>query len=129
MDVTIMTETDEVLRSPAYIHQMAVRLTGLGLSRLKTPSWLVDVICETDVRLMDAYGRPLPTGDCAIDEAFDAAGWFSWASDVKRFAYRPPVRRARRSLLPRLRLLDVAFKLTGDPVLPMRRDEREKAAA
>lgn len=113
----IYCESRERLLSLDFLERLAVRITELNLSRVKTTDWLACKIFFFDGTIIDWNGRPLYI-DCAIvDRAYGRDISCSWNSEVKGFANRPPVRRPRHSLLLRLALFDAAMKINGTPVL------------
>lgn len=113
----IYIESRERLLSLDFLEGLAVRITELNLSRVKTTDWLASKIFFFDGTIFDWSGRPLYLDTGIVDRAYGRDIACSWNSEVKMFAARPPVRRPRHSMLLRLALWDAAMKINGTPVL------------
>lgn len=113
----IYTERRERLLSLDFIEGLAVRITELYLSRVKTTDWLASKIFFFEGTIFDWNGKPLYLDSAIVDRAYGRDIACSWNSEVKAFATRPPVRRPRHSLLLRLAIWDAAMKINGTPVL------------
>lgn len=113
----IYIESRERLLSLHFLEMLAVRIVELNLSRVKSTDWLACKIFFFDGTIIDWNGRPLYLDSEIVDRSYGQDMAFSWNSEVKGFALRPPVRRPRHSLLLRLALWDAAMKINGTPVL------------
>lgn len=113
----IYIESRERLLILDFIEGLAVRITDLTLSRVKTTDWLASRIFFFEGTIYDWNGRPLYLDSAIVDRAYGRDIAFSWNSEVKMFAARPPLRRPRHSMLLRLALWDAAMKINGTPVL------------
>lgn len=107
----------EQLLSLDFLEGLAVRIQGLGLSRVRTTDWLADRIYSFDGVILDWDGRRLYVDPDIVDRSYGQDEACSWNSEVKNFASRPPQRRPRHSMLLRLALWDAAMKINGTPVL------------
>ncbi|MFS0735592.1 hypothetical protein ABC347_00945 [Sphingomonas sp. 1P06PA] len=114
----IYIETRERLLSLDFIEGLAIRITNLNLSRVKTTDWLADKIYTFDGVIFDWSGNPLHIDSDIVDRSYGQDEACTWNSEVKVFATQPPQRRPRHSLLLRLALWDAAMKINGTPVLP-----------
>lgn len=114
MEKVIQVAPKEVLLSIGFIWGLAKSLSDLGLSRRKTPDWLADVIhrwIESGGTILDEDGVELDIYPGIIDDAHGADGSFAWVAEQKRRADERPRRRPRSSLLLRLQLYEIAFRL------------------
>jgi hypothetical protein len=94
---------------------LALRLDQLGLSRLRTADWLAGVLSDT--RYMHTAEREvIELHDEILDDAYGDDQAFTWNSAVKTFAHRRPRRRPKSSMLLRMQLFDLGFKLLGCPI-------------
>ena len=57
-------------------------------------------------------GAPFEISDTAIDDAFNNDGSFRWLSDFVSFAVREPKQRPQKRVLQRLRLIDLAVRIS-----------------
>ena len=115
--MTIYVSKDEVLRSREYLHALAKRIFEMRMSRLAFMGWLSTVIagCREEIRLGD--GTILRLHPDIVEEVYGQDLACSWNTAVKVFASRMPLRRSKRSMLPRLRLIDAAFKSIEWPII------------
>lgn len=113
----IYIESRERLLSLDFIEGLAVRITELNLSRVKSTDWLADKIYSFEGTMYGWDGRILYIDDDIVDRSYgkDASG--TWNGEVKAFAVHPPKRRPRHSMLLRLALWDAGMKINGSPVL------------
>jgi len=107
----------EQLLSLDFLEGLAMRILGLGLSRVRTTDWLAERIYCFDGVILDWDGRRLYIDSDIVDRSYGRDEACSWNSEVKHFASRPPKRRPRHSMLLRLALWDAAMKINGTPVL------------
>lgn len=115
--MNIYTENRERLLSLDFIEALAIRITALNLSRVKTTDWLACKIYFFEGTIFDWNGRPLYVDPDIVDRAYGKDEACTWNSEVKAFATCPPVRRPRHSMLLRLALWDAAMKINCTPVL------------
>jgi hypothetical protein len=115
--MNIYIESRERLLSLDFIEGLAVRITELNLSRVKSTDWLADKIYTFEGTIYGWDGRRLYIDSNIVDRSYgkDVSG--TWNGEVKIFATQPPLRRPRHSMLLRLALWDAAFKMIGKPVL------------
>ncbi|MEC3949293.1 hypothetical protein [Sphingobium sp. HWE2-09] len=113
----ITVEERERLLSLDFIEGLALRITALNLSRIRTTDWLADKIYGFNGTIYGWDGRPLYIDPDIIDRSYGQDETCTWNSEVKVFARRPPLRRPRHSMLLRLALWDAAMKMNGTPVL------------
>jgi hypothetical protein len=113
----IVIETNETLLSILYFWMLAVRIAGLGLSRLGTTAWLDEKLFCWPGEIVYADGTPFRVYEDIIDDAYGWEESYSWNTNVKRIAVSGPKRRPNRNLLLRLQLWDAAFKIDADPII------------
>lgn len=115
--------SDWELRRIAHFRRLAIATANLkplhGLSRRRIPDWLADTILDFQNPVLWPDGRLFARPDALIDDAFGPDGSFRWLSDFVRFAEREPKQRPQKNMLPRLRLLDLGFKIAW-PVIACR---------
>jgi hypothetical protein len=116
----IIVPDDAALLTREAYHALAITTARLNLPRRKIPDWMADRLYRDDVTFAYIGGAPFILTDNAIDEAFNEDGSFRWLSDLMRFADAPPSQAPQRRLLPRLRLLALAFAIER-AVAPTRR--------
>lgn len=105
----ILVPDDAALLTRDAYQRIALATAKLNLPRRKIPDWMADRLYRDDVTFAFCNGAPFILTDNAIDEAFNEDGSFRWLSDLMRFADAPPSQAPQRRLLPRLRLLALAF--------------------
>jgi hypothetical protein len=116
----IVVAPKEVLLTIGFIWGLSKSLRDLGLSRRKTPDWLAEVIfgwIENGGVILDEDGVELIIYPGIIGDAHGEDGSFAWIAEQKRRAEEPPRRRPRSSLLLRLQLYEIAFRLIERPVV------------
>jgi hypothetical protein len=116
----ILVPDDAVLLTREAYQRIALATAQLNLPRRKIPDWMADRLYRDDVTFAYIGGALFIVTDNAIDEAFNEDGSFRWLSDLTRFADAPPSQAPQRRLLPRLRLLALAFAIER-AVAPTRR--------
>ncbi|MDP3549577.1 MAG: hypothetical protein Q8R81_04175 [Novosphingobium sp.] len=107
----------ERLLSLDFLYALAIRITELNLSRLKSTDWLASTIFNFEGTIYDWNGRPLYIDDAIVDRAYGKDESGTWNSEVKRFVDHPPQRSPRHSMLLRLALWCAAMEIHGTPVL------------
>lgn len=116
-EITVLDDAQLLTRE--YLHLVGKAFKEAGRSRFGMADWLTETLSNwtaDEGRACDSSGRPIELSEEMVEAAFDQGQWFTWATDVKKFADRLPSRRPRKSLLPRLRLIDLAFRIAGRPV-------------
>ena len=113
----IYIESRERLLSLDFIEGLAVRITELNLSRIKSTDWLADKIYGFQGTIYDWDGRRLYIDSDIVDRSYGNDTCCTWNSEVKAFAVQRPKRRPRHSMLLRLALWDAAMKINCTPVL------------
>lgn len=114
MDREVWVAKDSVLRSKAYVHWLAKRMRALEITRMGGFIFLLQMLTEhlqAGGIVRDAKGAIIRLGNEVIEDAYGWEVTFSWNSDAQVFADRLPLRRAKRSLVPRLRLWDAALRI------------------
>lgn len=109
-NLIIVPDDTALLTREAY-QRIALATAQLNLPRRKIPDWMADRLYRDDVMFAFGNGAPFILTDNAIDEAFNEDGSFRWLSDLMRLADAPPSQSPQRRLLPRLRLLTLAFAI------------------
>lgn len=120
MEKAIQVAPKAVLLSIGFIWGLAKSIRDLGLSRRKTPDWLADVIhgwIASGGTIIDEDGVELDIYPGIIDDAHGEDGSFAWVAEQKRRADERPRRRPRLSLLLRLQLYEIAFRIIGQDVV------------
>ncbi|MFT6660687.1 MAG: hypothetical protein ACJA0K_000664 [Maricaulis maris] len=112
----IVLATDDELLSMEFFRALARRVKELDRSRLGTTAWLDEKLFCWPGDIFNADGTELILYEDIVDEAYGWEESFSWNTNVKVFAERPPKRRPNRAILLRLKLWDAAFKIDADPI-------------
>jgi hypothetical protein len=107
----IIVPDDAALLTREAYQRIALATAQLNLPRRKIPDWMADRLYRDDVMFAFGDGAPFILTDNAIDEAFNEDGSFRWLSDLMRFADASPRQAPQIRLLPRLRLLALAFAI------------------
>lgn len=108
LPVTVASDTQ--LRSTSHQQRLAIAVGALGVSRRELLDRLADVIYGFEAQILWPNGTIFEVTDTLIDDAFtDADG--RWISDFLGFAENAPRQRAQCRVLPRLRLLDLYFRI------------------
>lgn len=110
--VTLASDA-ELSRKSHYL-RLAVATAELGKSRRDIPDWLADVIYGFEGIVLWPDGAPFIVTDTLVDDAFNNDGSFRWLSRFVQFRERAPRQRPQARILDRLRLIDLAFKIS-DP--------------
>lgn len=116
----IRTASDEQLKRLSYFWRLAVATANLRkeekISRRRFADWLAEEIFFYDGVILDADGAPFSLPDTLVDEAFGDDQSFRWLSDLARFAAKPPRQCPQERILPRLRLISLAFQIAHPEV-------------
>ena len=107
----IRVATCEQLLNLHYFARLAIATANLDMPRRKIPDWMATTIYLYDGLIVWPDGLPFLIPDTAIDDAFNDDGSFRWLSDFLKFAVRSPRQKPQRRILPRLRLIDLAFRI------------------
>lgn len=116
----ITVADDAMLRSKENVHAVGKAFKAAGKSRFEMPDWLTKTIMhwlENGGIVLDTHGQEIVIDEDAVEAAFDPAQWFSWVTDVQKFADRLPMRRAKKNLIPRLRVIDLAYRIVDQPLI------------
>jgi hypothetical protein len=105
----VIVASDRALLRTSHFHRLALATRELGLSRREIPNWIADVILNFKGDILTSGGAPFEP--CEVDEAFGDDGSFRWLSDFLRFAEVPSKQCPQKRILPRLRLIDLAFRI------------------
>ena len=112
----IYVASDDELLSKSYFRRFAIASvalkTELKLTRVEFPSWMADVVHGYEGKILWCHGGPFTVSDTAIDDAFDNEGSFRWLSDLFQFAEVELKQRPQHRLVARLRLIDLAFRIS-----------------
>ncbi len=109
---------DYVVLTREFLLELAKKLKELDRSRQGTIDWLDRrLFHDLDRRVYLHGGEQLVIHRDIIDEAYGWSDEYRWNTDVKRLASEHPQRAPNRSLLLRLNLWDLAFKIGGDPIV------------
>lgn len=111
----IVVATDDELLAKPYFRRMAVASSALSkersLSRREFPNWMADAIYSYEGEIVWPHGGAFTVLDTAIDLAFNDDGSFRWLSAFLTFAEEEPKQSPQYRIVPRLRLIDLAFKI------------------
>lgn len=106
---------DWQLRRISHVQRLAMATAALDLSRREIPNWVTAEICNHLVRngrICWTDGSEFPISDCIVDDAFNNDGSYRWLSDFLRFANSAPRQRPQKRVIARLRLIDLAFRIS-----------------
>lgn len=106
----IRIASDTELRRKHHQQRLAIAVRALGVSRRELLDLLADFIYGFEGTILWPNGGVFDVTDTLIDDAFaDADG--RWISDFLGFAEEAPRQRAQQRVVPRLRLLDLYFRI------------------
>ena len=115
MGKEVWVAKDSVLRSKEYGHWLAKRMKELRITRMGGFIFLLQMLIEhlqAGGIVRNATGAIIEFPNEVIEAAYGDDVSFTWNSAFQtNFAHRLPLRRAKRSLLPRLRLWDAALRI------------------
>ncbi|WP_069095564.1 hypothetical protein [Methyloligella halotolerans] len=106
--------SDYELARVSHFQRLAIATRALGLSRREIPNWMADVIYGYRGLITWPGGKAFIVGDDDIDAVFNDDGSFRWLSDFVNFAERAPRQKPQERVIERLRLIDLAFRIS-DP--------------
>ena len=116
----IRVASDWELRRLSYFRRLAVATANLGqeekFSRRRFADWLAEVVFFYEGEITWTDGLPYSLPDTLIDDVFGDDQSFRWLSDFVRFAKKPPRQRPQLRILPRLRLISLAFQIAHPAV-------------
>lgn len=115
MELEVWVSKESVLRSKEYCHWLAKRMKELQITRMGGYIFLLQMLTEflqaggivrnASVQVIDLHSD-------VIEAAYGWETWFTWNSAFQaNFADRLPLRRAKRTLIPRLQLWDAALRI------------------
>lgn len=107
-----LARDDELLRR-SHVRRLAIATRALELPRREIPNWMADVIYGYGGDIFWSGGKLFKLDNVDIDTVFNDDGSFRWISDFVRFAERWPAQTPQQRLLPRLRLIDLAFRISN----------------
>lgn len=107
----VVVATDGQLRSVAHANRLAISAVALGLSRRKFADELALVIYGFEGDIVSANGSRFEINDTLIDDVFGDDQDFRWISDFLKWAAHPPRQRPQENILPRLRVIDLYFRI------------------
>ena len=103
-----------ILRRPAFIHQLAKNVCSLGLSGEGTVDWLHDQIhLEFEGVVIGHDGLPLPVGDTDIEDSFGMDSR-RWVNDFKRSEERMPRQKLQARCVARVMYIELAWRIAND---------------
>jgi hypothetical protein len=136
LETQITAANDAELLTKEYVHKVGKRFLAERKSRKEMTNYLTDIYCawaESGGIVFDRAGRVIEIHEDIVDDAYqddrdpdddddqwarsDAIKWHSWNTDVKAFATKMPLRNPKKSLLKRLRMIEMAFKIIGQPII------------
>lgn len=109
----VVVASDEELSRRSHFQRLATATRALGISRREIPNWLADTIYGFRGRITWPDGRTFEVDDEDIDAAFNDDGSFRWLSGFMYFAEFDPRQRPQERILRRLRLIDLAFRISN----------------
>jgi hypothetical protein len=110
---TVVVASDAELLRRSHFQRLATATRALGISRREIPNWIADTIWGFRGRIAWPDGRPFEVGDEDIDLAFNDDGSFRWLSGFMYFDSTDPKQNPQRRILARLRLIDLAFRISN----------------
>lgn len=109
---TVVVASDAELLRRSHFQRLATATRSLGMSRREIPNWIADTIYGFRGRIVWPDGKPFEVGDEDIDAAFNDDGSFRWLSGFMYFDEIDPKQCPQRRILARLRLIDLAFRIS-----------------
>lgn len=110
----VIVASDDELSRVSHFQRLAIATRALGLSRREIPNWMADAIYDYRGLITWPGGKAFVVGDDDIDAVFNDDGSFRWLSDFINFAEREPGQKPQQRVIERLRLIDLAFRIS-DP--------------
>jgi len=110
---TVIVASDAELLRRSHFQRLATATRALGISRREIPNWIADTIWGFRGRIVWPDGKPFEVGDEDIDAAFNDDGSFRWLSGFMYFDSTDPKQNPQRRILTRLRLIDLAFRISN----------------
>ena len=109
----VVVASDEELSRRSHFQRLATATRALGISRREIPNWIADTIYGFRGKITWANGKPFEIDDEDIDAAFNDDGSFRWLSAFMYFAEFDPRQAPQRRIIARLRLIDLAFRISN----------------
>lgn len=110
---TVIVASDAELLRRSHFQRLATATRALGISRREIPNWIADTIYGFRGRITWPDGKPFEVDDEDIDAAFNDDGSFRWLSGFMYFDSTDPKQNPQRRILNRLRLIDLAFRISS----------------
>jgi len=108
----IIVAADNDLRRIDCVQELATRIVELDMPQRVIPNWLTDLIFNFPGLVLYPGGKPFPIPDTLVDDVFNDDGSFRWLSDFKRVARIRPKQNPQIRVLPRLRVIRLAFQIS-----------------
>lgn len=110
---TVVVASDDELLRRSHFQRLATATRALGISRREIPNWIADTIYGFRGRIVWPGGKVFEVDDEDIDAAFNDDGSFRWLSGFLYFDEIDPKQNPQRRILSRLRLIDLAFRISN----------------
>ena len=122
----IQLPTDEELRSPRHMNEMARQCASMGISSRQLPTEIAKIIFEYHGGILNHVSKPFAIGPNDIDNAFrvkskrvgeneeDCLEWtpdFRWIRDFYKRARVPGKQTAQMRITARLRLIHIFLEI------------------
>lgn len=108
----VIVAADCKLRCIDHFRALAIRTRYLNRSRYKIANWLAEAIYWHEGPILWPGGAWFPVPDNLIETVFNGDLSFRWLTDFVRFAVIPPKQRPQWPIVPRLRVIDLAFRIS-----------------
>lgn len=106
---TVVVAADWQLLRLSHHHRLVMALLALGIPRRRVTLWLAHVIYNFKGQVIYPNGTNFGIPD--IEVIFGEDGSYRWVGDLKKFAVTPPKQRPHLKVLPRLRVIDLGFRI------------------
>lgn len=109
----VIVASDAELSRRSHFQRLATATRMLCVSRREVPNWMADTIYGFRGKISWPDGKPFEIDDEDIDLSFNDDGSFRWLSGFMYFAEYDPKQKPQTRVLRRLRLLDLAFRISN----------------
>lgn len=106
----VTVASDTALRRTSHVQRLAIATAALEVSRRELLNHLADEIYGYEGLILQPNGAVFEVPDTLIDDVFEDPDG-RWLSDFLAFAETPPRQRPQLRILPRLRLIDLYFRI------------------
>jgi len=114
---TYVLTAKRIVLTREFTHELAKKMRDLNLSRQKSIDWLDQKLFhELDAPVHLIGGKEFHVYPGIYEDAYGESFEYRWNTDIKRHADCLPQRAPNKSLLLRLWLWDLAFKVADDPI-------------